>query len=759
MNSWARWSSKVKAPPNLVGHFLTYLTLTSISIAQPILQLYGENLTVFTIAKIGEWQVIGFAIFVILAPPLLLIVLETVAVAIYQPWQQIFHRVFIFLALWSVTMLISRTFSFYIWPLALLVSGLIALAMLGAYVALPAVGSWTRIMSPLGLIVFILFVIAAQNVIWVPNIGAADVFVNKEKESQIATPRQDVSVVFLILDEAPLFPLLDSEGAINESRFPGFASLADSGTWYRNNIASSQETIEALPSILSGVLPTADKEPLLADYPKNLFTLLGGNMAMDVQEIITSLCPVSLCEKAAITSGNEGVVPASSLPDGQNTSEPTESTSFSRFLLDTSIVLGHKLMPPGLRRQLPTIDEAWGNFGDMEMQVDQDETSSPENVVNIAPDETLPVINYESTEDIKLSKEKWRASGPVSQVLRIEKLIKRSSSQTIPTLHFAHVLLPHRPWKLSSDLRSSTKENFPPDNSVNVDASRDQYQKFLQQYVATDTLIGDLVAQLKASKNWNRTMLVVTSDHGITFEPGEHKRNVNPERSDTMEDLYKVPLFIKYPDQILAEISDCPVMAVDILPTIAAVKGLDAGWKFDGQNLRDQCPTRSSRSITWPGNRRTFVSDQSSLQNRVDKYSTWVTTGGSASAITPFGSLMNSFVAESSSVQEPIVTWTLDDATQFKDVKSARFAEIPLLIRGTIQVNATLPKDAVGLVLIDGRVSGMIGELSRSKAGARVPFVSVLEPSNLTKGAHEIALAIASGSPLSPTITFIGSPS
>ena len=70
-----------------------------------------------------------------------------------------------------------------------------------------------------------------------------------------------------------------------------------------------------------------------------------------------------------------------------------------------------------------------------------------------------------------------------------------------------------------------------------------------------------------------------------------------------------------------------------------------------------------------------------------------------------------------------------------------------------------MSSDAVGLVLVDGRVAGMIGEVSSAKAGSKVSFLSIIASSSLTPGPHQVALAIATGNPSSPTITYVGSPS
>ena len=747
----------------LLRHFLVYIVLTTVAIAQPILQLYGDNLTIFVSSRISGWQVLLFGLIIILLPPMLMSIVEVFIGAIFVRRGKHTHNFFVFIGLWLVVLLLLRSVSFGAWPVALGVTALLTLGLSRVYVNWDAVGSWVRLMSPLSLIVMAMFAISVKDVVWVADIGAADVVINKEQTSA-ATPRAEVSVVMVILDEAPLFPLLNAGGKINSLRFPGFASLANSSTWYQNNVASSQYTTLAVPSILAGILPNKNPAPLLINYPKNLFTLLGGNMAMDVQEIMTSMCPKQLCEKAAVSPSDDTIPKDNNSPEDSDITQAKETSEFGRFLWDTSIVVGHKLLPKGLRQHLPTIDEAWGNFGGTAVNTDQ--TSSVDS--SIAPDvksqgiSSLPVIQYELTETMKESKLKWKSGGPVSQVLRLETLTKRATDQAIPTLHFAHVLLPHRPWTLTSDGRSSTKPNYDQDNPKEIDASRDQYQKFLHQYVATDTIIGDLVAKLRASKNWNRTMLIVTADHGITFAPGEHKRDTNPKRLDTMEDLYRVPLFIKYPDQTVFEANDCPVMAVDILPTISAVKGIDAGWIYDGQSLLNNCPQRQARTVTWLTGRAELISNIESLQKRAVKYDQWVSFDSGVDGISgmvPYGSLMKSEVAATFARETRISKWSLEQSEKFDNISGDRFADIPIALKGSITFTSTMSSDAVGLVLVDGRVAGMIGEVSSAKAGSKVSFLSIIASSSLTPGPHKVALAIATGNPSSPTITYVGSPS
>ena len=52
-------------------HFLTYLSLSTMAIAQPILDLYGKNPTVFSAAKLSSFEVAVFVLIVVLVPALL----------------------------------------------------------------------------------------------------------------------------------------------------------------------------------------------------------------------------------------------------------------------------------------------------------------------------------------------------------------------------------------------------------------------------------------------------------------------------------------------------------------------------------------------------------------------------------------------------------------------------------------------------------------------------------------------------------------
>ena len=67
---------------------------------------------------------------------------------------------------------------------------------------------------------------------------------------------------------------MDERQRVDAERYPNFAALASSSTWYRRTTTASDRTTSALPAILTGTLPPRDTPPTASEQPRNLFTLL-----------------------------------------------------------------------------------------------------------------------------------------------------------------------------------------------------------------------------------------------------------------------------------------------------------------------------------------------------------------------------------------------------------------------------------------------------------------------------------------------------
>jgi hypothetical protein len=111
-------------------------------------------------------------------------------------------------------------------------------------------------------------------------------------------------VVFIVTDTFPTQALVDGTGNIDAELYPNLASLASTGTWYRNNTTVSGYTNEAVPALLSGLYPKpSEHQEFGVPYPNNLFTLLGGTYDLHVHEPMTRLCPEELCPREQSGSG------------------------------------------------------------------------------------------------------------------------------------------------------------------------------------------------------------------------------------------------------------------------------------------------------------------------------------------------------------------------------------------------------------------------------------------------------------------------
>ena len=197
---------------------------------------------------------------------------------------------------------------------------------------------------------------------------------------------------------------------------------------------------------------------------------------------------------------------------------------------------------------------------------------------------------------------------------RLEQGIRGIVNSPKPQLNFAHVLLPHEPRQYLPD-RRQYQSGADPDPDLDGPESFDDkflteqaYQRVMLQVQFTDRLVGDLIAHLKRIGTYDKTMIVVVSDHGESFKvkktpaaafvPGKlsWRRAVTQHNID---DIAPVPLFVKYPKGTKGitpgRADPRYVKTIDVLPTIASVLGIQLPFKVDGRSFYDD-PSYKGRS-------------------------------------------------------------------------------------------------------------------------------------------------------------------
>ena len=273
---------------------------------------------------------------------------------------------------------------------------------------------------------------------------------------------------------------------------------------------------------------------------------------------------------------------------------------------------------------------------------------------------------------------------------------------------------------------------------------------------AADTAIAKMIKELKAAGRWDKTMVVLTADHGISFIPTLPQRHTDFVEKDSVNDIYRIPTFIKYPGQTSAVVSDCAMSNLDILPTIIETTGTKTSWKFEGKSVASSCPTGRTRTVVSATGETSVLSDGfEKARERSAHYAEIVSNVGPARVVAAVGSSASLIgkPLSATGANTNVVTWTVNQKKSFSNVSTERGAKIPSLITGLVRVNGSLDEGAEGIVVIDGIAAGVIGELS----GARglVEYTAILDYTVLTAGQHSVELFVrdAAGS-----VTRVGAP-
>ncbi len=328
-------------------------------------------------------------------------------------------------------------------------------------------------------------------------------------------------VVMVVMDEFPLESLLDGTGAIDAELYPNFARLAAGSTWYRNDSTVAPFTRQAVPAILTGDYPPVPDGgiPIAATYPDNLFTLLGGTYDMNVHETTTRLCPSSLCGTTQLAG--------------------VESSRGVRSLVDEAWLQWKRFADP---HRLPDLSGLL--FG--------------------------------------------TASSPVA-LAKGEEFVDSLRPTDTPRLDFLHVLLPHEPWHY---VQSGQDYGALTEGSQGLYGEKLEWtedwpalvgrQRHLLQVQATDTLLGQILDKLERIGAYDRSLVVVTADHGVAFSKGEPLRGASP---GNYPQIMWTPLFVKAPAQTEGVVDDRPARSIDVLPTIADHLRVDLPERVDGRSL------------------------------------------------------------------------------------------------------------------------------------------------------------------------------
>ena len=172
---------------------------------------------------------------------------------------------------------------------------------------------------------------------------------------------------------------------------------------------------------------------------------------------------------------------------------------------------------------------------------------------------------------------------------RFHKWVGAIRQRPQPAFYFQHSLMPHEPWLYLPSGHQMRPTGREPIWQINREQGFSDSQlsvhnhlRHLLQVGYTDRLVGQLLTRLKRTGLLERALIVVTADHGYSFQVGVPSRRYLSD--DNVEEIAPVPLFIKAPGQMEAKVEEGLAANIDIVATIADLLGTSVGYKQDGRS-------------------------------------------------------------------------------------------------------------------------------------------------------------------------------
>jgi hypothetical protein len=518
---------------------LHLLTLWGFAVSQPIYDLFGQFPTFLVAHDVDGKDTLVFIFLISIFIPVCLVFFVWLLGLLGETIHNVLHYslifIFILLTISPALMKIPQLSDFLVISLGIIISGAFVYGYCRSnqFRRMVLFGSPAVFIFPL----YFLFFSPVHKI----------VFPRDELLQQKIVVKEEVPIVFIAFDEITTTYLFDETGKIDAVRYPNFAALAADSYWFRSATTVGHSTNVAIPAMLTGNYyrheGESQKLPTFVDYPQNLFTLLDGVYKFNVVETIVKLSPDN------IPSNHEN-----------------QGKMFT-LLVDTSIVYLHIISPETLAGKLPDITQNRRDF--------------------LADVETTKDLNRQEISNdrsVKSTQEPWHEG----RIELFSRFVDSVQNTNVPSLNYLEVVFPHYPFEyLPSGKRYG---RFVLEGIQDAKWGNDEwlvrigFQRYLLQLGYTDKLVGELFEKLKSVGLYNKALIIITADHGVSFNPGVNRRAIN---NSNFGDIMPIPLLIKLPYQTDGVISDRRVEIIDIFRTIAEVIGVNIPWEVDGNSVFD----------------------------------------------------------------------------------------------------------------------------------------------------------------------------
>jgi hypothetical protein len=387
---------------------------------------------------------------------------------------------------------------------------------------------------------------------------------------------------------------------------------------------------------------------------------------------------------------------------------------------DVAIIYLHVILPEDLATWLPPLVETWKDFAGAS-QSDPDKARSPR---------------------------------PRGRKEYFEKFLESIRPCEKSCGYFLHSLVPHPPWEYLP-----SGKVYHPSTVYGMESSywgeeewwvMQAYQRHLLQVKFVDNLLRKLLSHLKSIGMYDRSLIVVTADHGRSFWPKERHRNLNGAKYP--EDILGVPLLIKAPFQRKGIVSDRNVQTIDIFPTLADLLKIQIPWPVDGCSaVSKSCPERNEKiAVDSRGKKTRFDAEvlrrEDSLKRKLALFRSGTKNIGPLN-VGPYRHIVGRRAAEfgvNNAVGAgvslfPAPEWSKMDPDAFSPARVTAFFYPGEKIEGAVYV----------AISVDGTIQAVAPALPDKE---RALIVSAMLPEETVKSSNEFQFFMVKGTPDKPEL-------
>jgi hypothetical protein len=334
---------------------------------------------------------------------------------------------------------------------------------------------------------------------------------------------------------------------------------------------------------------------------------------------------------------------------------------------------------------------------------------------------------------------------------QLDDFVTRIRSSGKPGLDFMHANFPHIPYEYLPSGKRYQEGWLMPGLDYAIDSwtgaewqSAQAYQRFLLQLGALDLWLGKLTAKLKAEDLYDRTLIVITADHGVSFTPDSSRRDAPPvENLDA--NILPVPLIIKAPYQEEGRISKRNAETIDIMPTLADLLDRPLTWTVDGVSLLGDPRSPGKRAVHSYKEFEVFLTDVETMA--LSSRPAWTSTrfpgrdeANGAYLDGGYRKLIGQEVARLPIRRNAGLTARIDHAAYFENVDPAS-GFLPAHVSGSIKWPDRGEADLA--IALNGRFAAFT---STYADGSRWKFSAMLPESGFRSGENDIEVfAIEAG--------------